>query len=106
MSAANEQVTAANKFMGSVTWPDGITLGFECVVTHDNKVQEKRAACGLYLFYGVWGNGTEMTYEELVKLATSFEISTIRVVKQQVITRAKFMKILKAMDDIDHISDV
>ena len=85
-------------------WEQGITLGFELVHSSDPKVQTRRVADGLYLFYGARNDGTYLNRDDLQSIAT--HIGTVSLVKQQRLSASNVMKQLKRIDNVSSADDV
>lgn len=103
LSNASPQAVKAREILGDHRWARGTTLGFELIDERDPKVQEKRVADGLYLFYGATKDGQMLSRDELSQLATQLRIS---IVKQQRLSKQATMKCLRRIDEVDTIRDV
>lgn len=96
--------TAKSILKNGKPWKQGITLGFELVHSSDLKVQTRRVADGLYLFYGARHDGTLLNRDELADIAS--HIGTVSLVKQQRLSASNVMKQLKRMDNVSSADDV
>lgn len=80
-------------------WRRGLTLGLELIDEADPKVQKRRVADGLYLFYGAEADGTFLEHAALQELATT--IGSVTVVKQRRMAARSVLALLRRMDAVD-----
>lgn len=97
------QARRAKKLLANAAWDEGVTYGFELIDAADAKVQEKRVADGLYLFYGCDASGRFLTREELARAASRLGTP---LVKQQSASRETVMTQLRRMDGAAAVEDV
>ena len=103
LSATNEQAKEARRILENKRWTNGATLGFELISDADPKIQRKRVANGLHLFYGVHAGGREMNRAELAKIAEGIDVP---LVKQQRLSKKRVMDLLVKMDSVEKGIDV
>ena len=97
------QANKARLILGLRRWTVGTTLAFELIDKDDPKVQQKRVADGLYLFYGVSSDGRVLSRKELTDIASELNVFMI---KQQSLTNSAVMTCLKRLDSVESINDV
>ncbi len=98
LSRDNSQAMHAASLLHGKKWKDGQTLQMELIWKDDAKLQTKRVADGLYLFYGCDSDGRELDRDELTTIARELSIS---IVKEQTLSVKKIMLLLRRMDEID-----
>ena len=82
----------------------GTTLAFELISDKDPQVQLRRGNENLHLFYAVdHATGRIFAHDEVIRLANSLGICPV---KQQTMSKTKFMQLLRKMDEVDACADV